>query len=44
MSFMIEFIYHVLTIIMLHDYIPVAGGVIDEDAQILQFAYEIAGL
>lgn len=44
MSFALEFIYNIMTIILLHDYIPVAGGVIEEDAQILQFAYEIAGL
>lgn len=44
MSFALEFIYHIMTIIMLHDYIPVAGGVIEEDSELLQFAYEIAGL
>ena len=44
MSFALEFIYHIMTIILLHDYIPVAGGVIPEDSQLLELAYEIAGL
>lgn len=39
-----ELIFHYLTIIALHDYIPVVGGVIDEDSQLLELAYQIAGL
>lgn len=40
----LELIYHYLTIIALHDYIPVAGGVIEEDSPLLELAYQIAGL
>lgn len=41
---MLELIHHFFTIIVFHDYIPVAGGVILEDSPLLEVAYRIAGL
>lgn len=37
----LELVYHYATIILLHDYIPVAGGVIPEDSPALELAYSI---
>ncbi|ABF57548.1 gp98 [Corynebacterium phage P1201] len=41
---MLELIHHVFTIIVVHDYIPLSGGVIMEDSPVLELAYKIAGL
>lgn len=37
----LELAYHYATIILLHDYIPVAGGVISEDSPALELAYNL---
>ena len=37
----LELAYHYATIILLHDYVPVAGGVISEDSPALELAYNL---